>query len=718
MISTTITNTVANAVRAKHAQPTSGTNVNVLPPSLSGLSTLSNDVFVPSVQFGASRPQKLETNHNLAWLLYMLGNDKDGVAKDVEGIKVAKQFAPEGSPTELTYQDLFKGMISMAGGYEDLGLGPGSKIGLAETNTVDFLTSYFGGLAIEATVAPINILALADEETKIGRLVHMLATPKIHEDAKGRPDKNEKAGMDAFVIGADPAFDDMNKGAKVAAGLKNSFGGDSVFGKTIGRVLSKRATNKLLQRLADKNEKIDSILEMAKGFPSGMKIVTPAKKTKLMKSKTFHPSNLDARVAKESVADVIYTSGTTSNPKGVVLTHENLTFTTTSLAKKIEGMIGADDKVLLGLPMFHIFGKAVMLSAFARQLELAQQETPQSLDLVLLPSLREAMKNMDDVVQTIEDNQITLLPAVPQFLDGLVDYLEANPSELSKIKSLKRVVFGGEALSATTYNKLKALSLEVTGLAEGTGIHGGYGSSEGGINMISLTDSPDFVGGVLPGVETKIVKESADDDRGELWVRSKGVSERYARGTVPSGKEAIVDEDGWYHTGDIVAFNEQQGFQIVGRDTFFIKRNGEKRSPAEFEEVIKRVMPSIGDVMVVPYAAGTINERAFAVVASSDPSVTEDSIKATMNERARSQDASQKIPRWSVPEHVVVIKADALPERLVGGFKRDGGYKIVRNFVEDLAIENVITMTGADSAEAATQVVDQSKFDAILDRHS
>ncbi len=718
MITTTITNAVANAVRNNKMPSTDAIKTDTAGVSASGLTALSNDVFVPSVQFGASRTQKLETNNNLAWLLYMLGNDKDGVAKDIEGIKVAKQFAPEGTPTELTYQDLFKGVISMAGGYEDLGLGPGSKIGLAETNTIDFLTSYFGGLAIEATVAPINILALADEETKIGRLVHMLATPKIHSDSKGRPDKNEKAGMDAFVIGADPAFDDMNKGAKVAAGLKKSFGGDSVFGKTIGRVLSTRATDKLLHRLASKSEKIDSILEMAQGFPSGMKIVTPAKKTKLMKSKTFHPSNLDARVAKESVADVIFTSGTTSNPKGVVLTHENLTFTTTSLAKKIESMIGADDKILLGLPMFHIFGKAVMLSAFARQLELAQQETPQSLDLVLLPSLREAMKNMGDVVQTIEDNQITLLPAVPQFLDGLVEYLEANPTELSKIKSLKRVVFGGEALSTETYNKLKALSIEVTGLAEGTGIHGGYGSSEGGINMISLKDSANFVGETLPGVETMVVKESSEDDRGELWVRSKGVAQRYARGTVPKGKEAITDEDGWYHTGDIVAFNREQGYQIVGRDTFFIKRNSEKRSPAEFEEVIKRVMPSIGDVMVVPYAAGTTNERAFAVVASTDSSVTEESIKATMKALSRSQDPSEKIPGWSVPEHVVVINSDMLPERLVGGFKRDGGYKIVRDFVEDLANENAIKMTGSDYTDAATQVLDQAKFDAILERHS
>lgn len=762
--------------------------------------TANNDSFVRTVQtvsapqfsgtYGGKGIGILPEDMNLASLLYMLGNDKDGAAsykdklgrtRSLEGVRVARLFTPDEKPVSLTYNQLYKDMMKMAKGYEKAGLKPGAKAAIAETNSLDFFSSYFGSLAVHATAAPLNLLALNDEKTKTRILGHMLGTPQVHGN-----DPGEQAGADAFVYGADPLFEKMS-GVETVTEIKRREGKYKLLGPVIERYIygkgAKRIQDKVLDRLlgekvahklentlvsagerlelandvlkarhpqtfrdipkeetleqrlerldeAGRSEfetRLEALLEAKKSdfrtmmdsLPARMKVVSPRKKLKLMRKRpleeAFHPTHLPTGAEPEKVADILYTSGTSGDPKGVALTHRNLTFSVNSLTDATKGVLGEGDVVLLGLPLFHIFGKAVMLTAFAKQLELSKnagndrEKRNERLDMVLLPSLTQAIKNLDRVVDTIAEEKVTVLPAVPTFLKALMAYVEARPEEKKKLASLKTIISGGEALDQETFDRLRALNPDLKILE-------GYGSSEGGINLLNKSGVRGYVGHPLPGVEVKVNKEDPGDDRGELLVRSPGVANRYVKGTVPEEKAAIVDEDGWYHTGDVVSYDPEHGYKIVGRESFFLKRGGERRPPEEFEQAIRRAVPSANDAMVVPFhiGEGTANEKAVAVVVSEDPAVTEESVKESMAALR-----SEGLPRWTIPDHILVLRQPAMPARFDNGFKRDAGYKLIKKFVQELLNTGAIELKGVtDRAEPGTKITNQAAFDQVLAQYN
>lgn len=733
----------------------------------------------PAVKFGQ---QLLPDNMNLAYLMYLLGNDKKGVARDVKGVTVAPDFAEKGEKTQLTYGELFDGMLGMATAYQRLKLGPGSKIAMAETNTTDFLNNYFGGLAIQATMMPLNLLALADEGTKIDVLSHMLSTPKVRKTGF------EGAGADAFVIGKDKLFEPMH-GVGEAVDIKNRAGKYKVpgLGNVIERYVAGEGAKNIKERLLDKAlkgkvsdqltakffpdadalqaireviaesnnasdkgfaefapENKDQVLSslspeartayeakkeaaieagkknldtLLKKLPQRMKVVTPEEKVKLSKKsllkESFQPSQITVGAEPGKIADVLYTSGTTQMPKGVLLSHSNMVFLTNTLAEATKDIIKPKDKILLGLPLFHIFGRAILMSAFARQLELAQnlndpkEAEKNKIEVMMLPSLTKAIKELDKVFKTIDEQKITILPAVPTFLNAMMEYVDKNPEAAKQLSSLTTVVSGGEALKKSTYDKLMAINPDLKILE-------GYGSTEGGINLLNTTGEYGYVGAPMDKVETKIVKENETDDRGELWVRSPGVARRYAFGTIADEKTPIVDKEGWYHTGDIVRQEDNGQFKIVGRDSFFIKRSGERRPPEAFEAVIKQTLSDVTDAMVIPYheGEGTGDERALAVVTTTNPNLTEADVKQQL--RAQS---SADVPRWSVPDHVVILNQPVMPARFDNGFKRDAGYKLIKKFVEALKEQKALNLSKTDDGFTTT-VTDNSAFEAVLAQYN
>jgi long-subunit acyl-CoA synthetase (AMP-forming) len=375
-------------------------------------------------------------------------------------------------------------------------------------------------------------------------------------------------------------------------------------------------------------------------------------------------------VAMEQVADIVYTSGTSGNPKGVALTHGNLAFTVKSLTDGTEDVICNHDVLLMGLPFFHIFGKAVMLTALSRQLAVARQGG--KVDIVILPSLSKAVQNLDGVIKTIHDYQVTILPSVPVFLEKLVEYLERHPAKKPLVSSLKTIISGGAALKAQTYDALKAINPEMRILE-------GYGSSEAGINLLNKPGISGFVGTPLPGVQTQLDVSGEDPTVGELLVKSDGVSAGYVLGTTESADRTIADAQGWFRTGDIVRHDPAVGYKIIGRDSFFIKIDNEKRSPEELEEAVRLASEAITDAMVVAHLAGSIHEQAVAVVTTEDTTLDEAAIKKAMDHLA----TKNQITRWKIPKHILVLHQPKMPERFDNGFKREAGYKVIRQFINE-----------------------------------
>lgn len=643
---------------------------------------------------------------NLVEMLYELGNDRTGLLRNKTAMTVSSHFAPEGEPTSLTYGELFNDVQKMATAYRQMGMGKGSKVALAETNSLDFFSSYFGGLAAGATMLPINLLALLDNTTKVGTLLHMLATPRLAGD--------RKAGVDGFVVGADKdTFSEIWKMETVSQ-VKRQEGKFRKlpipgYREGLGPVLvryaegtpAKNFFERLLYKKFAKEVKTDEekqkFLTLLAGLPQQMRFITPAtKKRFIRKADPMHVTSLERSPDTSSVADILYTSGTTGKPKGVALTHDNLRFSIGSLSKATENIFQDNDVVLLGLPLFHIFGKAVMMITLNKQLEWAKeaQGNPgqaKKLGLVLLPSLKQAMGDFAGVVKTIHEDKVTVLPSVPKFLDSLVEYVDAHPGSERMLKSLRVIISGGSAISRQTHDALLRINPNLK-------IMNGYGSSEGGINTLNTDGNYGNVGTLMPGVEAKLGTPD-DDGRAALYVRSPGVSVGYVAGT-KTGDTDITDAEGWYKTGDTVKIDDKNRVSIAGRDGDFIKKGGERYHRTEFEQAVRDAVPDVTDALCVAWNAGLPDEREVVVLTTTNKNITEASVKKAVLENVSPE------ARWQIPRHVVVLNRDTMPQRfIVSPMKREDGYKNVMSFVNEAVKSSVLELQEKTDGEREKTLV-------------
>jgi len=271
-------------------------------------------------------------------------------------------------------------------------------------------------------------------------------------------------------------------------------------------------------------------------------------------------------VSPDTTVSIIYTSGTTGRPKGVLLSHGNYLYDVWACVTAAQ--IGADDRILCMLPLFHVNAQVVsMLGAMyvGGALILLEGFSPRTF----LPSLARYRATMFSAV-----------PTIYAILNGLPD---ADQYDLSNL----RVCICGaapmpvEVLTAfeRTY---KAFVLEGYGLSEGT-----CASS-----LNPLDGRPRKIGSVgvpLPGQEIRIVDDGGHalppGQLGEIVIRGPNVMQGYYRN--PQATAATV-RDGWPHTGDLGSFDTDGYLSIVGRKKEMIIRGGENIYPKEVEEVLYR----------------------------------------------------------------------------------------------------------------------------------
>lgn len=327
----------------------------------------------------------------------------------------------------------------------------------------------------------------------------------------------------------------------------------------------------------------------------------------------------------ELVLAMIYTTGTTGTPKGVMLTHQNLMFIA-YVSGKLRG-IEAGDEIYCVLPMSHVFGLSAVSSS-----------TLFAGGCVHLVS----RFNASEVVRAIADEPIKGFLGVPTMFAMM---LEAMPDDW-KPRALRFMYSGGSPLDPDLKRRVEARF--------GLPLHNGYGLTETGPTICQTRQSAPLgntsVGFCLPGEQIRIVDNEGQDVEagivGELWVKGPNVMKGYFR------KPEITSEvlkDGWFNTGDLVFQDDTGAINISGRSKELIIRSGFNIYPPEVEAVLTD-FPAVslcavlgevvdGDEQVVAYIQATAGSR--------------------VDQKALLQHAKQYLAGYKVPSRIVIL--DSLP---------------------------------------------------------
>ena len=300
----------------------------------------------------------------------------------------------------------------------------------------------------------------------------------------------------------------------------------------------------------------------------------------------------------ERSAMILFTSGTTNRPKGVVTTHANLQAQIESLVEAWEW--SAEDRIPLFLPMHHIHG-IVNIGGCALWSGATVEVFPK-FDLKM-------------VLPRVAAGAYTLFMAVPTIYVKLIEALESGDlAEADRVVAgfgaMRLMVSGSAALPPSIHTKWTALT--------GQKLLERYGMTETGMmisNPLNGERRPGFVGTPLPGAEIRLIAESgeivtAEGEPGEIQVRGPIVFREYW-GRPESNAESFTD--GWFRTGDL-AVVEGGYYRIMGRlSVDIIKSGGYKLSALEIEAVLLE-HPLIRECAVVGFPDETWGELVVAVV--------------------------------------------------------------------------------------------------------
>jgi long-chain acyl-CoA synthetase len=346
------------------------------------------------------------------------------------------------------------------------------------------------------------------------------------------------------------------------------------------------------------------------------------------------------------LALIQYTSGTTGQPKGAMLSHGNLTVNAAQARAWVPTIERGSSVVYAVLPLFHAYGLTLCLT-FAMSM---------GARLVLFPKF-----DPDLVLDVVKKHPATFLPAVPPIYERLVQAAEKRKVSLSGIEI---AISGAMSLPQS----IVELWEERTGgyLVEG------YGLSECSpvlmANPVGATRKAGTVGLPLPSTELRVA--DPDDptvdrpfgEEGELLARGPQVFSGYWRRTDETAK--ALTADGWFRTGDIVTMDEDGFVRIVDRIKELIVTGGFNVSPTEVEDAL-RSYEGVADVAVVglPHRRGG-EDVVAAVVMEPGASFDEEAIRAF---------ARDCLTPYKVPKHVVQV--EELPRSIVG--------KVIRRKVRD-----------------------------------
>jgi long-chain acyl-CoA synthetase len=368
------------------------------------------------------------------------------------------------------------------------------------------------------------------------------------------------------------------------------------------------------------------------GRTDGVQVVTVSPATFDEVLAEHEPADAVVDRTDDDTAVILYTSGTTGQPKGAELTHGNL-------ARNVEVTqsdllhLTSDDVVFGGLPLFHSFGQTCTLNT-----ALSAGAT-----LLLLPRFDAAA-----AAQLLAEHRATIFAGVPTMYAALLGLADAPD-----LSDLRVCVSGGAALPVEVLHRFEEQF--------GCPILEGYGLSEtspvASFNKPDRERRPGSIGTPVTGVEMQVVSPDgtalAAGEVGEIAIRGHNVMKGYWQ--KPDATEAVLSADGWFRTGDMGRIDHDGFFYVVDRVKDMVIRGGFNIYPREIEEVLYE-HPSVAEAAVIGIPHPELGEEVAAVVAlRAGATATEDEIR----EHVKSQVAPYKYPR-------VVWFVDALPKGPTG----------------------------------------------------
>ncbi|MFF5183820.1 4-coumarate--CoA ligase family protein [Streptomyces sp. NPDC000345] len=345
----------------------------------------------------------------------------------------------------------------------------------------------------------------------------------------------------------------------------------------------------------------------------------------------------------QDVAALPYSSGTTGVPKGVMLTHRQIATNLAQLDPAITA--GPGDRILAVLPFFHIYGLTALMNAPLRQ----------GATVVVLPRF-----DLETFLAAIQTHRITGLYVAPPIVLALAKHPAVAQYDLSSLKYVISAAAPLDAdLAAACADRLNlppvGQAYGMTELSPGTHV----------VPLDAMRDAPaGTVGKLVAGTEMRIVsladpgKDLGVGEEGEILIRGPQVMKGYLGR--PDATAAMIDDDGWLHTGDVGRVDDDGWLFVVDRVKELIKYKGFQVAPAELEALLL-THPAVADAAVIGAHDADGNEvpHAFVVRQPSAPDLSEGEIAMYVAER---------VAPYKRVRHVTFV--DAVPRAASGKILR------------------------------------------------
>jgi len=361
------------------------------------------------------------------------------------------------------------------------------------------------------------------------------------------------------------------------------------------------------------------------------RIETKSKKMHFDSITTIHYEN-ERKIDPDDIAYLIYTSGTTSKPKGVAVSHANAVFTTKNIVNVLE--YSEEDRDVLPLPLSHSFGLGCMHTSFyVGSTLILHKNTVDSFEML----------------ESIKTYEATTFAAVPTTLTKL---LYEHRSKIEKYFSdLRLVITNSTAIPENTVKNFRKI-LKKGRLATY------YGLTEASRSTFMKFDSDgkeSSVGIPAPGVQIKLVDQEGNEaDDGEVWIKGPNVIRGYWKES-----SSMNPVEGWLKTGDSGYFDDEGYLYLKGRTDDIINVAGEKVNPQDVERIVK-LLADIEEAVAVGVKHETFGQVVKLFVKKiTDSHITKSDIIVH---------CIKNLERYKVPVHIEFV--DDFPRTEYGKIKR------------------------------------------------
>ncbi|MEF9895631.1 MAG: AMP-binding protein [Clostridia bacterium] len=302
-----------------------------------------------------------------------------------------------------------------------------------------------------------------------------------------------------------------------------------------------------------------------------------------------------ARVKPSDVCNMQYTSGTTGFPKGVMLTHFNVVNNGKAIGDCMD--LSTADRMMIQVPMFHCFGMVLAMTA----------SMTHGVTMCPIPYFSPRV-----ALECVNREQITAFHGVPTMFIAMLEHKNFATTDFSHMRT--GIMAGSPCpvkVMQDVVTKMHMPEICIT-----------YGQTEAspGCTMSKTTDSIDTrvatVGSAMFGVTCKVVdpetyQDLPDETDGEFVARGYNIMKGYYK--MPEATSAVIDEEGWLHTGDLARRTREGNYKITGRIKDMIIRGGENIYPKEIEEFLY-THPSVKDVQVIGVPDKQYGEEIMACI--------------------------------------------------------------------------------------------------------